>query len=60
MSDRVAAVSENPRVYVEDAYQHMCALFTLFGSAGDTPIPASHVHQLLKPVKHSLDKATDD
>lgn len=60
MSDRAAPVAENTRMHVEEAYQQMCALFTLFGNAGDAPIPASHVHQLLKPVKQSLDKATDD
>ncbi|MBB2778221.1 UNVERIFIED_ORG: hypothetical protein HNP28_003566 [Comamonas terrigena] len=60
MSERAVTAEKDHQTYVDEAYAHLSAVFTLLSGAGDTLIPASQMRTLLSPVHANLDKATDD
>ena len=60
MSELAVTADKDHQTYVDEAYKHLTALYSLLSVAGDAPIPASHMCMLLSPVHTNLDKATDD
>lgn len=60
MGDRIRMTQQESKQIVTSAYQQAVALEHLLDAAGDKPVVASMVKQLLQPLITSLDKAAED